>query len=196
MSVPATAIDAAPAVTADRADSEYQWYRWSAGHPVGALLIVGVVATQMATTIGYFLPAIGLPSLPWPLYNGVLWAPSSKYGSAGSFFVGEIPHFLNGMVFVFLFAVLMYDKLPFGRARAANLYKALLYGVILTIISAGVLVPLVYEPHQGFGWFSFSGPNGWKLPLAILVWHLVFVVHIAALHNPARTRQIRQEAAR
>lgn len=195
MSVPAPTIDVASAETADRADSEYQWYRWSAGHPVGALLIVGVVATQMATTIGYFLPAIGLPSLPWPLYNGVLWAPSTQFGSAGSFFVGEIPHFLNGMVFVFLFAVLMYDKLPFGRARAANLYKALIYGVILTVISAGVLVPLVYEPHQGFGWFSFSGPNGWKLPLAILVWHLVFAVHIAALHNPARTRQIRQAAA-
>ena len=95
-------------------------------------------------------------------------------------------HFLNGVVFVFLFAILMYNRLPFGRRRAAALWKAMTFSVILTLISAGILVPLVYEPHRGYGFLSFFGPLGWKLPLAILVWHLVYGVHIAALHDPAR----------
>jgi len=166
---------------------ERQWFAWSARNPVAALLIVGVIATQIATTVGYFLPAVGLPSLPWPLYNGVLSATTSTYGSAGSFFVGEFVHFLNGVVFVFLFAILMYDRLPFGRRRSAALWKAMTFSVILTLISAGILVPLVYEPHKGYGFLSFFGPDGWKLPLAILVWHLVYGVHIAALHDPAKT---------
>lgn len=172
--------------TVKPADMERQWFAWSARNPVAALLIVGVIATQIATTIGYFLPALGLPSLPWPLFNGVLSATASKYGTAGSFFVGEFVHFLNGVVFVFLFAILMYNRLPFGRRRAAALWKAMAFSVILTLISAGILVPLVYEPHQGYGFLSFFGPLGWKLPLAILVWHLVYGVHIAALHDPAK----------
>jgi len=162
---------------------ERQWFTWSARHPVAALLIVGAVATQIATTVGYFLPAVGLPSLPWPLFNGVLSATGSKYGTAGSFFVGEFVHFLNGVVFVFLFAILMYKRLPFGRRRAAALWKAMTFAVILTLISAGILVPLVYEAHQGYGFLSFYGPLGWKLPLAILVWHLVYGVHH---RSPAR----------
>ncbi len=172
------------------ADMERQWFTWSARHPVAALLIVGAVATQIATTVGYFLPAVGLPSLPWPLFNGVLSATGSKYGTAGSFFVGEFVHFLNGVVFVFLFAILMYKRLPFGRRRAAALWKAMTFAVILTLISAGILVPLVYEAHQGYGFLSFYGPLGWKLPLAILVWHLVYGVHIAALHDPARAARL------
>lgn len=167
-------------------DPERQWYRWSGNHPIAALLTVGVIATQMATTIGYFLPAVKLPSLAWPLYNGVLSAPQSGYGTAGSFMVGEFTHLLNGIVFTFIFGVLLYRRLPFGDGAAGNMLKALAYGMILTLLTAGVLVPLVYQAHKGFGLFSFGGPDGWKLPFAILIWHLVYAVHVGALYNPAR----------
>jgi hypothetical protein len=172
-------------------DSASQWFGWSARHPIAALAITGAVATQVATTVGYFLPAVKLPSLPWPLYTGILDAPQSGYGTAGSFMAGEATHFLNGVVFAFLFGILLYDRLPFGRSTAGNMLKALAYGLILTLISAGVLVPYVYQAGKGYGLFSFSGPLGWKLPLAILIWHLVYAVHIGALHNPARARRAR-----
>ncbi|MFD8810320.1 hypothetical protein ACFV23_02175 [Streptomyces sp. NPDC059627] len=170
-------------------DPEGQWFRWSARHPVASLLIVGAIATQMATTIGYFLPAVKLPSLAWPLYSGVLAAPQSGYGTAGSFMVGELTHLLNGIVFAFVFGILLYRKLPFGYGAAGNMLKALTYGAALTILSSGVLVPFVYQAGKGYGLFSFSGPDGWKLPLAILIWHLVYVVHIAALYNPSRAHK-------
>jgi hypothetical protein len=176
---------------APSADGEAQWYRWSAAHPVGSLLLVGAIATQMATTVGYFLPAVKLPSLEWPLYSGVLSAPAGGYGSPGSFAVGEFTHFLNGVAFVFLFAILMYSKLPFGRTAAGNLLKALTFGAILTVISAGVLVPYVYQAGHGYGFFSFNGPDGWKLPFAILVWHVVYALHIAALHDPRKTARFK-----
>jgi len=146
-------------------------------------VIVGLIATQIATTIGYFLPAIGLPSLPWPLYSGILDAPATKYGTAGSFMAGELVHMLNGVAFVFLCPILVYSKLPFGRGAGGNLLRALTFGLALTVISAGVLVPLVYAKGQGYGFFSFTGPDGWKLPLGILLWHLVYAVHIAALYS-------------
>ena len=32
-----------------------------------------------------------------------------------------------------------------------------------------LLVPYAYVPHQGYGFFSFYGPDGWKLPAAVLL---------------------------
>ena len=33
---------------------------------------MGAIATQLGTYFGYVFPAVGLPVLPWPLYNGIL----------------------------------------------------------------------------------------------------------------------------
>ena len=174
-----------------RADK--QWWRWSGKHPVGALLITAFVATQIATTFGYFFPAVGLPTLAWPLSNGTLVAPATKYGTAASYFAGQFSHYLNGIAFVLIFAILVHPMLRFGDSPRANLLKALFFGLIMTLISDGVLVPLVYAPHTGLGFMSFG--HGWKLPAAILLWHIIFVVHIAALWNPAKVREVQLEDA-
>ena len=52
------------------------WYDWVDGHRVAAIALVGVIATQLGTYFGYVFPAIGLPTLPWPLFNGLLGAPT------------------------------------------------------------------------------------------------------------------------
>ncbi len=78
--------------------ADVQWRKWVARHPVGAAAIVGLVATQMATIVGYYLRAIGLPQVPWPLYNGVLGAPKGDFGSPASFFVGQSIHMVDGIV--------------------------------------------------------------------------------------------------
>jgi hypothetical protein len=157
-----------------------RWQRWVDAHPVGGIALVGVIATQMATYCGYVFPAIGLPSIPWPLYNGLLDAGAEPWGSAGSFFVGQSMHFTNGIVFAFLFAFLLHAKLPVK----SHLSKGLMYGVILAIISAGLLVPYAYAPRSGFGLFSFYGTDGWKLPFGILVWHLIYGYFLGTLYQP------------
>jgi hypothetical protein len=56
--------------------------------------------------------------------------------------------------------------------------------VIMTIISAGLLVPYAYVAEQGYGFFLFDGPDGWKLPAGILVWHLIYGYFLGALYQP------------
>ncbi|MCU1688032.1 MAG: hypothetical protein JWQ81_8771 [Amycolatopsis sp.] len=167
------------------------WFRFSGRHPLAALLVTGFVATQTTTMIGFFMPVIGLPVLNWPLDNGHIGAPGTAAGSAGQYFVGQFMHYLNGFAFILIFALLAYSKLPFRDTNLGNFLKAQAFCVILSIISAGFLVPLIYSPGKGMGFFSFG--HGWKLPFAILLWHLIFGLHIAALYNPGRVRRLQLE---
>jgi len=181
MSVNVVEVSAAPLpeVRADRV-----WFRWCAQHPVAAVLITGFVATQMATTVGFFLPAIGLPELAWPLSNGVIAAPNTPEGTAASYFAGQFMHYLDGLAFTVVYAFLLHPRLPFRDNDAGNFLKAQVFSTVLALISVGLLVPLIYEPGKGFGLFSFG--HGWQFPLAVWIWHLVFGAHLAALYNPGR----------
>jgi hypothetical protein len=187
-------VDERPAIGA----ASTSWYEWVNTHRVGAIALVGVIATQLGTYFGYVLPAVGLPVLPWPLYNGILgstlqdgvngatatgqfdavWATG-----AASFFIGHSLHFVNGIVFAILYAVLFRDAVPIKNTFGGNISKGLIYGVIMTIISAGLLVPYAYVPNQGYGLFLFDGPDGWKLPFGILVWHLIYGFFLGVLYQ-------------
>jgi hypothetical protein len=150
-------------------------------HRVGGIALVGLIATQLGTYFGYVFPAIGLPTLPWPLYNGILAAPQTPYGTAASFFAGQALHFVNGIVFAILYAVLALPLMPFRNTRGGNVLSGLLYSVIMSIISVGLLVPYAYVPRQGYGFFTFYGPDGWKLPAGVLVWHLIYGFFLGTL---------------
>ena len=174
------------------------WYDWINRHRVGGIALVGVIATQIGTYFGYVFPAFGLPPLPWPLYNGLLGTTfadglngATATGtfdpvfatSANAFFVGNALHYVNGIVFAILFVILARPLMPFKNTHGGNIASGLLYSVILSIISAGFLVPYAYVPNQGYGFFSFYGPDGWKLPFGILVWHLVYGFFLGALYQ-------------
>jgi hypothetical protein len=169
----------------DDTASEARWHDWVRNHPVGGPLLIGLVATQMSTLIGYYLIGIGLPQLPWPLFNGFLGAPGEAYGTAGSFFVGQSIHMVDGIVFTLLYVILVHSRIPLPNTKLGNLEKGLIYSVVLGLISMGFLVPYVYAPKQGYGIFSFDTPSGWKLPFAILLWHLVYGFFVGTLYNPA-----------
>jgi hypothetical protein len=157
------------------------WYGWVNRNRVLGIILVGVIATQLGTYFGYVFPAIGLPSVPWPLYNGILAVPAEKFGTTASYFAGDSLHYINGIVFAILYAVLALPFMPFKNTRWGNIFSGLLYTVVLTIISLGVLVPYAYVPKQGYGFFSFYGPDHWKLPAAVLVWHLIYGFFLGAL---------------
>jgi hypothetical protein len=172
------------------------WYDWVNRHRVGGAALVGVIATQIATYFGYVFPAFGLPTLPWPLYNGILGTTfadglngATATGtfdpvfatSPGSFFTGNALHFVNGIVFTILYAILFLPLMRFKNTHGGNVASGVLYSVILTVISVGVLVPYAYVPNQGYGLFLFDGPDGWKLPFSILVWHLIWGFFLGTL---------------
>ena len=164
------------------------WYAWVDGHRVGAAALVGLIATQLGTYFGYVFPAFGLPTLPWPLYNGLLATPAEEFGTTGSFFSGQSLHYVNGIVFAILYAVLALPMMRFRNTHGGNVASGLLYSVVLTVISLGVLVPYAYVPKQGYGFFSFYGPDGWKLPAAVLIWHLIYGFFLGTLFQLRRSR--------
>ena len=161
------------------------WYSWVNRNRVIGIILVGVIATQLGTYFGYVFPAVGLPAVPWPLYNGMLGrlgaGDPAEFLSVGTFFVGQNLHFINGIVCAVLYAVLALPMMPFKNTMSGNILSGLLYSVIMVIISIGVLVPYAYVPKQGYGFFSFYGPDGWKLPAAVLVWHLIYGLFLGLL---------------
>lgn len=160
-----------------------RWHNWVASHPIGGLALTGLIATQLGTYFGYCFKAIGLPTLPWPAYNGALIDVTGTGGTWGTpisqYFAGQSVHFVNGIVFAILFGVLAHSQLP-GK----HVVKGLLYGVIMTIVSVGFLVPYAYVPKMGYGLFLFDGPDGWKLPAGVLLWHLIYGFFLGTLYQP------------
>ena len=53
-----------------------------------AAILTGAIATQLGTYFGYVFPAVGLPTLPWPMYNGAL-AQGIKGPVWGDYFAAE-----------------------------------------------------------------------------------------------------------
>ena len=113
-------------------DDRYR--NWVYNHPVAGGAFAAFVATQIATIWGYFAIGIGLPSLPFPNYNGVLFAPASvaadfsNFGNVGSFFVGQSIHFVNGIVFGLWFALVVYNQIPTFFPKMKSIQKGLLFG--------------------------------------------------------------------
>jgi hypothetical protein len=162
---------------------DVQWREWVGRHPISGAALAGLIATQMATIVGYFLPGIGLPSLNWPAVNGALVVPDASPGA--QFAAGAFVHTIDGVVFALLFAVLVWGRIPLPNTSTGNVEKGVIYGIVLAIISAGFLVPYVYLPKTGAGLFSFGYDDGWKLPAAILLWHLVYGFFLGTLYSPA-----------
>jgi hypothetical protein len=179
---------------------------WVYEHPVLGGFFAAFVATQIATIWGYYGPGIGLPSLPFPAYNGLLFSPASvqfaadgtsNFSNVGSWFVGQSIHFTNGIVFGLWFAIVVYNKIPTFWPKMKSIQKGMLFAVVQTIISTGFLFPYVYAPHLGFGVFSFganklgTNPDHWKLPFAILLWHLIWGAILGYLYDPKRPDEAR-----
>lgn len=180
-------------------DDRYQ--HWVYRHPVAGAALAGFVATQIGTIWGYYAVGIGLPSLPFPAYNGLLFSPASvhfnadgtsDFSNVGSWFLGQSIHYVNGIVFGLIFALLAYKTLPTFLPKMKSVQKGLVFGVGQTIVSLGFLFPYVYAPKQGFGIFSFgannfgTNPDHWKLPFAVLLWHLIYGAVLGLLYDPKR----------
>ena len=182
-----------------------EWRTWVRGHPWAAAAIAGLVAGQMATIVGYFFNAVGLPQLNWPAVNGALVLPGAEPGA--QWFAGAFVHTVDSVVFAMLFVILVWRLIPFRNTSAGNVGRGVIYSLVLAVISAGVLVPYVYFQKVGLDPFSFGIPFplpqpstaapeaalytdvGWKLPFAILVWHLVYGFFLGALYDPSGRRK-------
>jgi hypothetical protein len=90
----------------DAVDGTYR--DWVSEHRVSAAVLAGLVATHIATVIGYWMPGIGLPQLDWNRVNGLIYTP---HGSADlQFLSGGIFHYADGIAFAVLFAIAVHGR--------------------------------------------------------------------------------------
>src|SRR6266702_2786008 len=112
------------------ASGGFDRYRtWVTEHRVSAALLAAVVATHMATVIGYWMPGIGLPQLDWNRINGSIYTPESSPDV--QFLSGGIFHYVDGIVFTAVFAVAVYPLLRWRSTALGNTLKGLFFGTIL-----------------------------------------------------------------
>jgi hypothetical protein len=157
------------------------WRKWVSENPMGAALIAGFAATNMATICGTWLHGIGLPDLNWPLTNGALLLP--KQSVVSQFWAGGILHFFNGIIFAVMYALVVHSKLRFlPNSSGGNIAKGMVYGILLALFSGLFMVPYVYYPHSGAGFLSLG--FGFKTVLAVVVWHLIYGFFLGSVYNP------------
>lgn len=171
----------------DPVHANLSWRIWVTRHPIAGALLSGFVATHIATIFGFWMGGVGLPQLNWPVTNGEVVLP--KASATAQFVIGEVfIHGLDGVVFTLIYAIAifpLFSRLLGGSVSAlANMAKGFVYGAVLATISIGFLTPYVYAPHEGAGLFTTG--FGWKLMLAIYLFHVAFGVNLGLMYNPIR----------
>lgn len=157
------------------------WRVWVTRHPIGAAMWAGVVGGQVATLWGMWFPGVGLPALDWPLTNGATIDPKGSF--VAQFAIGGLFHALDCLVFALIFALFIFPMIGKVVNSRMNMLKALGFSLVLATVSAAFLVPFVYYKgyHVGFGGVNYGG---WKLVVAIYLWHLLYGVNLGAIYNP------------
>jgi hypothetical protein len=167
-------------------------------------LVAGFFATQLATLIGFWHEIIDLPAMDWNRFNGTYLVGFSNPTAIGFevppssdfevFVTGYLFHLFMGLTLSLVFVFLLRPKIPLPYDMLNNLGLAMAWGVFLAIISLTILTPLLDPYNANPGWFSLdlklpdtNGGGlhpGWKTPVAILVWHLVYGFQLGAFYNP------------
>lgn len=157
------------------------WRSTVSHHRLAVAIVAGLVATHIATITAFWYPGIGLPKLDFPFFNGFLLVPSEP--PLIQFLVGGGFHYVTGICFALIYVYLVHPLLPGPTTTLGNLAKALVWGLILALLSASWWVPVLF-PAFNLGVFATGTPDGWRLPLAIFVYHAVYAVHLGAFYNP------------
>ena len=166
----------------DGAKFSTTWRNWVREHMAAAAILAGLVATQIATVCGYWLTGIGLPQLDWNRVNGAIFTPGAS--STVQFVSGGVFHYLDGIAFAVIFVAGVYPWLPGPATLMGNLAKAMVMGTLLALICVLFMIPRVYYPQAHAGFFSHN--LGWKLVLAVFVWHWIWGLNIGLVFNPSK----------
>src|SRR5438046_443285 len=168
-----------PDARADASGGLDRYRTWVTGHRISAALLAAVVATHIATIIGYWMPGIGLPQLDWNRINGSVYTPNLSPDL--QFLSGGVFHYLDGIVFTVVFVVAVHPLLRWRSTTFGNALKGLLFGTILPTISCAFMIPRVYFPSADVGFFSYN--LVWQLLLAAFVCNLVYGWHLGRVYS-------------
>lgn len=153
------------------------WSDYVTKHKLVGALVAGFVATHVATITGMWYIGVGLDNMNWPAFNGILLLPEGSPNQ--QFLAGAIFHGFTGICFALIFAFLVHPKLPLPNTAAGNMGKALIFAAVLTLISGLWWVPQLSDAGVFANTFF-----GWKGLAGIVLWHVIYAVHLGALFNP------------
>lgn len=129
-------------------------FAWQSGALAGA---VATVATGLAIMV--LEPAV------------ISEAIAGLYGMEGNLLVGWLAHLLHGVLFGVLFAYVLMEPTVHGLTRTywQTLVAGVLYGVVLAVAAAGIIMPI---------WLGVVGVEGAPsvpyLDPTFLAWHVVY----------------------
>ncbi|HLF71213.1 MAG TPA: hypothetical protein VI759_03580 [Dehalococcoidia bacterium] len=170
-------------------------------------LVAGVVASfiamQIATITGFWYPIIHLPQVDWNRFNGTYLVGFSNPTAVGFevppasdfevFITGWIFHVFTGMALGLAFVFLIRRYIPTPYTMLGNLQAAIIFSVVLALISMFILVPYLdpYGAHPGIMSLDLKLADnegnlrpGWQTPLVILVWHLIYGAQLGSFYQP------------
>lgn len=147
------------------------------GADFGRAVVVGLIATFVATIFGYWEVALGLPKLDFATLLGQdLVSPELSKEFAYS--VGMAQHFIDGVIFSLLFVRVFEPVLP-----GPVWLKGLLFGLLVWLGSGLVASPI---HNAGFFW------RRWLLPsfFGVLGWHIVWGLILGIALSLSRPRGV------
>jgi hypothetical protein len=146
----------------------------------GNAVIAGIVATAVMTVLMYMAKAMGMP-MDMPRMLGLMFTrPENK---AGTYIVGLMLHFMNGVIFAILYAVL-FAVLGLSGGWFWGLIFGAVHGVMAGLVMG--MMPAVH-PRMGPG-KELPSPGLFAknisplAPMGLIMLHLVFGVIVGALY--------------
>lgn len=139
------------------------------GAKFGRALVVGFIATFVATIYGYWEVAVGLPKLDFAMVLGLDLAPEGA-SREFAYTLGMVQHFIDGMLLALIFVRLFVGFLP-----GHYLLKGLVFGIIVWVGSS-----LVASPIHGAGLFWIR----WRVPalVGVFVWHIIWGIALGVTY--------------
>lgn len=146
-------------------------------------LVAAAAATLAATSLGYWFKGVGWTPFDFNSLNGLLWSGAAtgnglSFSANFAFTMGVWAHTIQGIIFGLLFVFVVHPNLPGGLNPRDNLFKGLVWGWLLWLISSSIWMPLLF----GSG-FLFS-TWGYSNLFYNFIWHSSFGLTLGLLYNP------------
>src|SRR3990172_2774428 len=139
------------------------------GAEFGRALVVGFIATFVATIYGYWEVAVGLPKLDFAMVLGLDLAPEGA-SREFAYALGMVQHFIDGMLLGLIFVRIFVRFLP-----GHYVIKGLVFGIIAWVGSSLGAPPL----HRG--WVFLKRLAGPAL-IRVFVWHIVWGITLGVTY--------------
>lgn len=131
---------------------------------IGKTILAGLIATAVMTMMMYAAPMMGMPKMDIAgMISGMMKTP---------WVIGMMIHLMLGvLLFPFIYAFLLVDKLPGPGAL-----KGMIWGFILFILAQTIVMPMA-----GMGFFSSASPQQMLMIMGSLMGHLVYGAILGAI---------------